>query len=410
MATTTLTKTAQRCRRKFLRFFPGGFGDETYFDWERGYKQEAHERWAASLGEKDFRRLLKAGQFEEIARLAVGIESRTNLLFSFEKMALRDAVRLHRHAGARPLREAGRVRGVKPRANLSVSTSRDGGNPMKIATLAAATTLVATTAFAGGGLFDSDDCKYTAPRKLAVAAAGITKIVIHADAGFLKVDGQNGAGQIVANGTACTSDDDFLPRMTLTSRRDGSELHITADIPDKTVIFGFFQARLDFSVTMPAGLPVMIDDDSGLIHVANSGALTIDDDSGAIELRNIRGPVVISDDSGGIDIDTVNGSVKIEDDSGEIIVKNVTGNVEIEDDSGSITVARVSGFLRVHEDDSGSIVAENIRGDVTVDDDGSGSIQVADVGGNFTVGHKGSGGIDYERVAGRVRIPERFKD
>ena len=26
---------AERCRRKFLRFFPGGFRDETYLDWER---------------------------------------------------------------------------------------------------------------------------------------------------------------------------------------------------------------------------------------------------------------------------------------------------------------------------------------------------------------------------------------
>ena len=37
--------------------------------------------------------MLEKRQFEEIARLASAIESRTNLLFSFEKMALRDAIR-----------------------------------------------------------------------------------------------------------------------------------------------------------------------------------------------------------------------------------------------------------------------------------------------------------------------------
>jgi hypothetical protein len=36
---------------------------------------------------------LKAGEWSEIAARAVRIESRTNLLFSFEKMALRDAVK-----------------------------------------------------------------------------------------------------------------------------------------------------------------------------------------------------------------------------------------------------------------------------------------------------------------------------
>jgi hypothetical protein len=84
----------ERCRRKFLRFFPGGFGDETYIDWERAYKWQAHQRWEKELGPAEYRRLLRARQFDEIARRAVGIESRTNLLFSFEKMALRDAVRI----------------------------------------------------------------------------------------------------------------------------------------------------------------------------------------------------------------------------------------------------------------------------------------------------------------------------
>jgi hypothetical protein len=92
------TAAAERCRRKFLRFFPGGFRDETYIDWERGYKEAAHETWSRTLGRKEHRALLDAGDFAEVARRAVQIESRTNLLFSFEKMALRDAVRLENGA------------------------------------------------------------------------------------------------------------------------------------------------------------------------------------------------------------------------------------------------------------------------------------------------------------------------
>lgn len=92
-----------KCRRKFLKFFPGGFDDETYIDWERGYKWEAHERWNDQLGRAEFQSLIRAGKFEEIARRAVTIESRTNLLFSFEKMAMRDAVKSR--AGARAFAE-----------------------------------------------------------------------------------------------------------------------------------------------------------------------------------------------------------------------------------------------------------------------------------------------------------------
>jgi hypothetical protein len=88
-----LSPGARRCRAKFLEYFPGGFGDPDYVGSEREYKWNAHRRWEATLGRDEFTKLLAAGKHQEIARHAISIESRTNLLFSFEKMALRDAVK-----------------------------------------------------------------------------------------------------------------------------------------------------------------------------------------------------------------------------------------------------------------------------------------------------------------------------
>ena len=102
-APANLSKGAMRCRKKFLRFFPGGFTDETYIDWERGYKWNAHQQWNEQLGRAEMRGIITANDHAEIAARAVRIESRTNLLFSFEKMALRDAVRSS--AGARAFAE-----------------------------------------------------------------------------------------------------------------------------------------------------------------------------------------------------------------------------------------------------------------------------------------------------------------
>jgi hypothetical protein len=90
---STYSRSVDRCRRKFYRFFPEGFQDETYLDWERNYKWKAHEQWNDTLSQLTHRSLLRKGEFAEIAARAVRIESRTNLLFSFEKMALRDAVK-----------------------------------------------------------------------------------------------------------------------------------------------------------------------------------------------------------------------------------------------------------------------------------------------------------------------------
>ncbi len=49
--------------------------------------------WETELNRTAYRSLLRQGKYAETAMRAVRIESRTNLLFSFEKMALRDAVK-----------------------------------------------------------------------------------------------------------------------------------------------------------------------------------------------------------------------------------------------------------------------------------------------------------------------------
>ena len=84
-----------RARRKFLRVFPEGFSDPTDLEWERDYKVESHRRWQEQLGDAAFRALLAAGEFREIATRALRVDqqSRHGMVFRFEKMALRDAVK-----------------------------------------------------------------------------------------------------------------------------------------------------------------------------------------------------------------------------------------------------------------------------------------------------------------------------
>jgi hypothetical protein len=96
---TSAAVPLERAKRKFRKFFPGGFRDETYLAWERDYKWEAHKEWEARLNAGALRKALEEGRYSDIAAQAVRIESGRSLLFSFEKMALRDAVR--ERSGAR---------------------------------------------------------------------------------------------------------------------------------------------------------------------------------------------------------------------------------------------------------------------------------------------------------------------
>jgi hypothetical protein len=88
-----LPRSVRNCRAKFLRYYPRGFNDPDYLELERGYKWSAHERWQKELSKQEFRSLLRDEKYDIISSRAVAIESRTNLLFSFEKMALRDALK-----------------------------------------------------------------------------------------------------------------------------------------------------------------------------------------------------------------------------------------------------------------------------------------------------------------------------
>lgn len=86
------SRAVEAARARFLDFYPDGFADDDYLALERGYKWDAHRRWIRSLDRATFAARRLAGDHEAIAREAVRIEATTNLLFSFEKIAVREAV------------------------------------------------------------------------------------------------------------------------------------------------------------------------------------------------------------------------------------------------------------------------------------------------------------------------------
>jgi hypothetical protein len=88
-------RTLAKHKRRFLRFFPAAFRDERYLAWEHDYKWRSHKLWTELLGQSEFKKLLDEPDYTEIANRALRVEQKTvpPFLFSFEKMALRDALR-----------------------------------------------------------------------------------------------------------------------------------------------------------------------------------------------------------------------------------------------------------------------------------------------------------------------------
>lgn len=216
---------------------------------------------------------------------------------------------------------------------------------------------------------DRERCSETAPHRLTADVNGATSITVIGRAGSLEVTGARVAA-VTATGTACASEADFLAGMRIEARREGSELVIEAIIPERTMVFGWHQASLDFEVTVPDHLPVRVTDGSGSARVRDVASLSVKDGSGELDIRRVR------------------------------------GSVEVSDGSGSITIIDVGGDVRLR-DGSGGMEIEKVGGNVIVERDGSGGIDVADVRGSFTVEQDGSGGIDYRDVSGTVSVPSK---
>jgi hypothetical protein len=234
----------------------------------------------------------------------------------------------------------------------------------------AAATLLATTAQAG---WFGSDCQHQAERSAVQSAAGVTRVAIIGRAGFLHIEGKQGATEIRARGTACASIDELLVAITFKATRSGSTVTIEAMVPNESDSFFTSSPYLDTTVTVPAGMAVDVADTSGDLTIRNTGQTDVADRSGGIEIRHVTG------------------NVTVRDTSGDIVIEDVTGNVHIPSDS------------------SGSIDVRHVGGSVTIDEDGSGSIDVNDVGGNFVVDRKGSGSISYDGVRGKVSVPMKHR-
>ena len=77
----------------FLEGYPGGFYGDRYLREERGYKADAHELAVSILGRRQLDPLAASGSFAEICRRAMQVVNKANLIFPYEKMALKDGLK-----------------------------------------------------------------------------------------------------------------------------------------------------------------------------------------------------------------------------------------------------------------------------------------------------------------------------
>ncbi len=81
------------CVNKFLSRFPQGFQGDDYCSTERDYKVEAHKMACEILSKSALDSSLARSDHGEIAKAAMRVSSKTNLIYPNERMALRDGLK-----------------------------------------------------------------------------------------------------------------------------------------------------------------------------------------------------------------------------------------------------------------------------------------------------------------------------
>lgn len=191
------------------------------------------------------------------------------------------------------------------------------------------TLLFALVTLASG--WTQSDCQEFAERSAVQPARGVTRVVIIGRAGFLHVEGRAGVNEIRATGRACAPIEEFLVGILLKSSRSGSTVTIEAICPRKDSSRFASETKLDFTVTLPAGIDVDVADTSGDLKISNVGNARVADTTGDIAINDVRGNVVI-----------------VEDGSGSVAVSDIRGDFTIRSkSSGSVTYERVSGHVSI---------------------------------------------------------------
>ena len=135
--------------------------------------------------------------------------------------------------------------------------------------------------------------EYEAARDATVPAAGATVMRLDARAGSLRIEGQNGIGEVRIRGTARASSRELLEGIKLEANRDGNEVRVEVVIPEIRESGWDHQAALDLVIEVPASLPLDVRDSSGDVEIRNVARLDIDDRSRDLNHENDAGALNI---------------------------------------------------------------------------------------------------------------------
>jgi len=255
-------------------------------------------------------------------------------------------------------------------------------------------------------VFAAQPCAHSQPRNLQLDLAGVDTVVFDIGGNDIDINGSNGATNRI-DGRACASNEKYLAGLTLTQRKDGNTLLVTAKFESQMSFF-LGHAYMKLEASIPDTLMVQLKVGSGDATLDGARNAQADVGSGDIKVTNVKEQLTASVGSGDLVVDDIGSLHLLFVGSGDATIKRVRGSTEIGSiGSGDMGISHVDGVVTIGSIGSGDANLDSIGGDVTLGSLGSGDLAVADVRGNLTVRSTGSGDVNHRNVSGTVDVPRR---
>ena len=113
---------------------------------------------------------------------------------------------------------------------------------------------------------------------------------------------------------------------------------------------------LNLGITVPARMPVSIDDSFGTLGAQGlNGTVTLWDNTGDLTASRLTGTVHLTDSFGTLAASRLAGSIRLDNNTGDIQAAGITGDTQLQDSFGTISVTGL---------DAASVRASNNTGDI----------------------------------------------
>jgi DUF4097 and DUF4098 domain-containing protein YvlB len=252
------------------------------------------------------------------------------------------------------------------------------------------------------------ECRYSAPRKAWVNAAGLRSLRFDLGSSDMHIRGVPGLNGVEVRATACASSKEWLKDLRVSATRQGDSAVIDAESHDVHFsLFGSSYAYLKLDVRVPAAVAVVVGTGSGDVDAAGLASLDFESGSGDLLASDIAGALTLQLGSADARLQHV-GSVDLRGTgSGDVTADDVRGDVHADHSgSGDLRFRDVRGSVRIGSTGSGDIALAGVGRDIDVGSTGSGDVTVDGAGGNLHVGSTGSGDVRYHGVKGTVSVPK----